>query len=245
MDVRFGGARHVCMELDTPNGPMQMSSAGESLEIAAPERLVYTESMSDEHGNPTSAEPPTEVHVDLAVIDPDRTRMVMTHLGIPPGPPARPAGPWRLIAALEQARTELDGADVLLVGCGGAGSAIAAALATLPIASLTVHNRTRSTALELAARLRSRHPDVRISDGSPSAADFDLVINATRLGMTANDPRPIDLTGASRCTVVDVVTGPHRSNLLQDADRLGLPTIDGTAMLRGQMAAIIDYWTSG
>jgi uncharacterized protein YndB with AHSA1/START domain len=51
MDVRVGGSRLICMEMTTPNGPMRMWFTGEHLEVAEPERLVYTESMSDENGN--------------------------------------------------------------------------------------------------------------------------------------------------------------------------------------------------
>jgi uncharacterized protein YndB with AHSA1/START domain len=100
MDVRVGGARLVCMEMTTPNGPMQMWFAGEYLEIVENERLVYTEMMSDEHGNPSS--PPgmpdmhpvtTEVRVELEVVD-GRTKMVMTHVGIPSDSPA--ASGWAM-----------------------------------------------------------------------------------------------------------------------------------------------------
>ena len=51
MDVRVGGTRHICMEMNSPNGPMQMWFIGEYRAVVANERLVYTESMSDEHGN--------------------------------------------------------------------------------------------------------------------------------------------------------------------------------------------------
>ena len=51
MDVRVGGHRHVCMEVQMPDGPMQMWFAGEYLEVVDNRLLVYTESMSDEHGN--------------------------------------------------------------------------------------------------------------------------------------------------------------------------------------------------
>jgi uncharacterized protein YndB with AHSA1/START domain len=47
MDVRVGGPRLVCMEMQTPNGPMQMWFTGEYREVVENERLVYTESMSD------------------------------------------------------------------------------------------------------------------------------------------------------------------------------------------------------
>jgi uncharacterized protein YndB with AHSA1/START domain len=90
MDVRVGGARLVSMEVETPNGPMTMWFTGEHLEIVEHRRLVYTESMSDEHGNvlspsatgmPTSHPTTTEITVELESID-GRTKMVMIHAGI-------------------------------------------------------------------------------------------------------------------------------------------------------------------
>ncbi len=95
LDVRVGGMRLVCMEMTTPNGPMQMWFTGEHLVVAKPERLVYTESMSDEDGNvkspsemgmPEGHPTTTEVRVELQETD-DRTKMVLTHVGIPAGSP--------------------------------------------------------------------------------------------------------------------------------------------------------------
>lgn len=92
MDVRVGGARLVCMEMQTPNGPMQMWFTGEYLEVVEHERLVYTEVVADEHGAPIAADTGpdahdvTEVRVELSAIE-GGTRMVMTHLGIPAGSP--------------------------------------------------------------------------------------------------------------------------------------------------------------
>ena len=95
MDVRVGGSRLVCMEMQTPNGPMKMWFAGEYREVVEHRRLVYTESMSDEHGNilaPTDMGTPedhpttTEITVELDDLG-DRTKMVMTHVGIPADSP--------------------------------------------------------------------------------------------------------------------------------------------------------------
>ncbi|HEX9712750.1 MAG TPA: SRPBCC domain-containing protein [Actinomycetota bacterium] len=89
MDVRVGGARLVCMEVDTPSGQMQMWLAGEFLEVVENRRLIYTESMSDEGGNVPpassdgeSAHAMTEVRVELEDLG-ARTRMILTHVGIP------------------------------------------------------------------------------------------------------------------------------------------------------------------
>jgi uncharacterized protein YndB with AHSA1/START domain len=95
MDVRVGGARLVCMEMETPNGQMQMWFTGEYREIVRNKRLVYTESMSDEDGNvlspsdigmPEGHPATTEVIVELEDVG-GRTKMVMTHAGIPEDSP--------------------------------------------------------------------------------------------------------------------------------------------------------------
>jgi uncharacterized protein YndB with AHSA1/START domain len=112
MDVRVGGTRLVGMEMQTPNGTMRMWFTGEYRDVVENKRLVYTESMSDEHGNvlsPSEMGMPdghptlTEIAVELEDID-GRTKMVMTHTGIPEGSPG--AAGWtmaftKLVAYIE------------------------------------------------------------------------------------------------------------------------------------------------
>lgn len=95
MDVAIGGSRLVCMEMQTPDGPMQMWFAGEFVEITPMTRLVYTDAMSDENGNPTPPEAmgmpegtdmSTQVVVELADLD-GSTSMKMTHVGVPADSP--------------------------------------------------------------------------------------------------------------------------------------------------------------
>jgi uncharacterized protein YndB with AHSA1/START domain len=95
MDVRVGGTRLVCMEMETPDGTMQMWFTGEYREIVENVRLVYTESMSDENGNvvapsdmgmPDGHPTTTEVMVELEDVG-GRTKMVMTHAGVPADSP--------------------------------------------------------------------------------------------------------------------------------------------------------------
>jgi uncharacterized protein YndB with AHSA1/START domain len=89
MDLRVGGKRLVCMA--SPDGSMKMCTTGEYTEIVPNERLVYTESMADEQGNvvsPSAMGMPdgypamTEVTVLLEDLG-GRTKMVMTHAGVP------------------------------------------------------------------------------------------------------------------------------------------------------------------
>jgi uncharacterized protein YndB with AHSA1/START domain len=95
MDVRVGGTRLVCMEMQSPNGPMQMWFTGDYREIVENERLVYTESMADEDGNvlapsamgmPEGHPTTTEITVEFQEVN-GRTKMVMTHAGIPSDSP--------------------------------------------------------------------------------------------------------------------------------------------------------------
>ena len=98
MDLRVGGLRLICMA--SPDGSMKMWTTGEYVEIAPNERLVYTESPADENGNvvsPSAMGMPegypvtTEVTVVLEDLG-GRTKMIMTHAGMPAGSGA--GGGW-------------------------------------------------------------------------------------------------------------------------------------------------------
>jgi uncharacterized protein YndB with AHSA1/START domain len=92
MDLRVGGKRLICMEIKKPDGSsMKMWTTGEHTEIAPTRRLVYTESPADENGNvvspsamgmPEGYPATTEVTVLLEDLN-GRTKMVMTHAGVP------------------------------------------------------------------------------------------------------------------------------------------------------------------
>ena len=115
MDVRVGDSRLVCMEMETPGGLTRMWFTGEYREVVENERLVYTESMSDENGNMLSPSdlglPPghpatTEVIVELKDLG-GGTKMVLTHTGIPAGSPG--AAGWEIALSKLAARLEAQG----------------------------------------------------------------------------------------------------------------------------------------
>jgi uncharacterized protein YndB with AHSA1/START domain len=102
MDVRVGGTRRVRMEVAGPEGPMQMGFVGEHVEIDEPRRLVYSESMAGPDG---SVSPPhTRVVVELEDLG-GRTRLVLTHHGVPADSPG--ATGWAM--ALEALGARLPG----------------------------------------------------------------------------------------------------------------------------------------
>lgn len=111
MDLRVGGARLVCLEVETSNGTTQMWFTGVYREVIENKRLVYTESMSDENGNllspsavglPEGHPATTEVLVELDDLG-GRTRMTMTHFGVPEDSPG--AAGWRM--ALDKLATHV------------------------------------------------------------------------------------------------------------------------------------------
>lgn len=111
-DVRVGGRRFVGMEMNTPNGAMQMWFTGAHLAVAEPNVLAYTEAMSDENGNvqspgsmgmPEGHPTTTEVRVELVQTG-DRTKMLLTHVGIPAGSPGEMG--WNM--ALDKLTTYVD-----------------------------------------------------------------------------------------------------------------------------------------
>jgi uncharacterized protein YndB with AHSA1/START domain len=102
MDVRVGGKRLICMEMRMPDRTMKMWFTGEYREVVPNTRLVYTDSMADEHGNvvspaamgmPEGHPETTEVIVELKDLG-GRTKMVMTHAGVPAD--SGGAGGWNM-----------------------------------------------------------------------------------------------------------------------------------------------------
>jgi uncharacterized protein YndB with AHSA1/START domain len=110
MDVRVGGRRHIAMEVDTPRGPMKMSFVGEYREVVPKTRLVYTESLADAEGNPMTAEQmgmPKGAHMETSIVVEledlgGRTKMTMTHIGVPAESPGGQA--WAMAMDKLEAR---------------------------------------------------------------------------------------------------------------------------------------------
>jgi shikimate dehydrogenase len=138
------------------------------------------------------------------------------------------------------------GASVLLLGAGGAGRTAALKLATDGVGALFLINRTQSKAEEVAAELRERFPNVRVSVGWPGDADVDLVLNSTSLGLKPGDGSPLDeakfpLRRAR--AVYDMIYRPAETPLLRAAKAAGCKTANGLGMLLYQGAKALEIWT--
>jgi shikimate dehydrogenase len=146
------------------------------------------------------------------------------------------------VAGYEAAGHRIDGHSVLLVGAGGAASAIAFALAAHGCAVLTLTNRTAAKATALAARVAAAYPDVEIRFDDAPGRRYDLAVNATSLGMHDGDPLPMsdDLIGRAKMVAECVVT-TEITPLLARARSLGCAIHTGVPMLRSQMDLMLRF----
>jgi shikimate dehydrogenase len=133
------------------------------------------------------------------------------------------------------------GARALQVGAGGAGSAIALALLEAGVAELALHDADATRRDALLGRLQERF-GARVTAGSPDPAGFDLVANATPMGMRVGDPCPVEVAGLKPDTFVgDVVTRPAVPPLIDAARRAGCRTSTGSDMFAAVAVLIADF----
>lgn len=137
------------------------------------------------------------------------------------------------------------GAKCLVVGSGGVGSAIAASLAAEGVAAITVHDAFPESASGLVSRLRQHYPELAARTGANSAAGYDLVVNATPLGMPG-DPLPMDISELSSSTFVgEVVMKQELTPLLQAARDRGCRYQIGVDMLYEMVPAYLEFFGFG
>jgi len=152
------------------------------------------------------------------------------------------------LRSLGNLRRGLKGSRGLLLGAGGAGKAVAFALAESGVATLLIANRSIGPLKELCRRLRKEYPGVTVieasfRDSEVEAAKCDWVIQATSLGLKNGDRAPISLHHiARRSWVLDLIY--HReTNFVKAARARGLRVLDGSEMLLHQGALSFEYWS--
>ncbi len=148
-------------------------------------------------------------------------------------------------ALREDLQVSLPGAAVLLLGAGGAGRTAALKLAADGVGQLFLVNRTVAKATAVAAEIRQRWPGVAVTVGYP-AGPVDVVLNATSLGLRAEDPLPLDpgqfhLERAR--AAFDMVYRPAETPFLRAAAAAGCRTANGLGMLLYQGVAALEIWT--
>lgn len=146
------------------------------------------------------------------------------------------------VAGLRANGYEPSGKRALLLGAGGAASAIAFALADARVSELAIANRTKSKAETLAAEIRAQAPACRITIVGDDPSGFDLIVNATSLGLASSDRLPLDpalLTPAM--TVAEIIMNPIETRLLAAARAAGAGVQYGRQMLDQQIPLLAEF----
>jgi shikimate dehydrogenase len=147
------------------------------------------------------------------------------------------------VRGLARKGLELRGATALVVGCGGVGSAIAASLAAAQLAEITLFDINEASAEALAERLRTHYPMSHVKVGNNDPAGFDLVVNATPLGMNTGDPLPMDMSRLDARTFVgEVVMKAETTAFLAAARSRGCPVQVGTDMLFEMIPPYLEFF---
>ncbi len=146
------------------------------------------------------------------------------------------------VQGLGAARERLAGADVLLIGAGGAGRAIAHALAGEGLGRLQIVDLDPA-AVEFTADMANRAAGAPIAGPADSRpGDATVWINATPMGLRPGDTFPVDTALLSQGTLVaDIASLSRETELLKRARALGCATSDGNDMLNAQIALIAGF----
>jgi shikimate dehydrogenase len=135
----------------------------------------------------------------------------------------------------------IQGARVLVLGAGGAGSAIVISMLEAGAAEVAVHDVDATRAHKLVAMLQPKAgARVRVGSGDPTG--FDVVSNATPMGMAEGDPLPLDPARLKASMFVgDVVAGHGETELIKAARAAGCRTADGDAMVIAVLDVMCDF----
>jgi len=148
------------------------------------------------------------------------------------------------VEALNSKKFSYSDAKCLVIGCGAAGQAIALELIRNGISNCTIIDTNAAALNHLKNIMSSKTDSYELSQVLPAdLAKFDLIINASPLGMLPDDPLPCDLSGISAdCFVGDCVTNFETTAFLKAARGKGCPIITGADMANGQLMSILKFF---
>lgn len=147
------------------------------------------------------------------------------------------------VAGLHGLSHATQGKHVAMVGTGGAGVAIGAALVASGVRSLTVTDLSAAKANHLVERLNALRPGVARFDSVIDWRHVDVAINATPMGLRTDDPLPFDVAALREDTLVaEVIMKPAQTPLLTAATMRGLTIHHGVHMLTSQIALYREFF---
>ena len=140
--------------------------------------------------------------------------------------------------AMKNVDYDVEGKKVLILGAGGVVPSIIFALYKMKVLSVTISNRTKTK----AENLKNLFNDLEIVDWG-KASNFDMIINATSIGLKKEDKLNLDLTKLQDSEFFyDVIYNPKETNFLKDGKNLGKITENGKKMFIYQAAKSFKIW---
>lgn len=147
------------------------------------------------------------------------------------------------VKGLDHFGVAVAGRRVLVVGAGGGGQAVAAAVAQREPAVVAVANRSPARAAELVARLTPAFGQRMQRAESTDPAGYDLVINCTSQGLKPDDPLPFEVARVDAgATVVDIIMTREPTPLLKACAARGLSAHAGFEMLVQQIPEYLRFF---
>ena len=141
--------------------------------------------------------------------------------------------------ALQHIKYSVKGKKIFILGAGGVTSSIIFALKQLEVSTIMLSNRTK----EKAENLKKIYPDLDLIKWG-DIKNFDMIINATSLGLKENDKIPInyDQIGSGKF-FYDVIYNPKKTNFLLEAEKRGNQIENGKMMFAYQAQQAFKMWT--
>jgi len=147
-----------------------------------------------------------------------------------------------LVKAVRTQGRAVEGRQVMLIGAGGVGSAIAVALAEAGAAAIMIFDVERTRAVALAERVARAFPACRTVVSAATAEGHDIVVNASPIGMAPGDGLPAPLGPLDAGTLaVDVVVKSEPTAFMRHARSFGCTALGGYAMMAGQFDAALAF----
>ena len=141
---------------------------------------------------------------------------------------------------------DLIGRRALVVGAGGVGSAIVASLAAAGVGAIGIFDPDDEATNGLARRINERYPKIEVTTGSKDPEGYDLVVNATPLGMKEGDPLPVQVDRIAPDTFVgEVVMTNEITPFLRAVRERGCQVQVGKDMLYEQIPAYLEFFGFG
>ncbi len=140
--------------------------------------------------------------------------------------------------AIKDTNYDVSGKKILIIGAGGVVPSIILALYKMEVSNITVCNRTKSK----AENLKKLFKNITIIDWG-EILEFDMVINATSIGLNESDNLTLDLSKFLNTEFFyDVIYNPKQTNFLNNAKDLGKKTENGKKMFIYQAAEAFKIW---